>query len=97
MNPTLSNAHSHVRATAERRASGLRILVPLDDSVQAQRVLAYVTLLATATDGTLYLIRATDVEDQTSFNSLAQNAKRLRLAGVSVEWNVVGGVDAARF
>jgi nucleotide-binding universal stress UspA family protein/sporulation protein YlmC with PRC-barrel domain len=75
-------------------ASGLRILVPLDDSIQAQRVLAYVRLLTVASDGKLYLIRATDADDETSFNSLAQNAERLRRVGASVEWNVIGGVDA---
>jgi nucleotide-binding universal stress UspA family protein/sporulation protein YlmC with PRC-barrel domain len=74
--------------------SGLRILVPLDDSIQAQRVLAYVRLLTVASHGKLYLIRATDGDDETSFNSLAQNAERLRRVGASVEWNVIGGVDA---
>jgi nucleotide-binding universal stress UspA family protein/sporulation protein YlmC with PRC-barrel domain len=94
MDPGHSNGASHLWSNAETRAGGLRILVPLDDSVQAQRVLAYVRLLAAATHGTLNLIRATDVEDETSFNSLAQNAERLRDTGVSVEWSVVGGVDA---
>jgi nucleotide-binding universal stress UspA family protein len=72
----------------------LRILVPLDDSWQAQRVLVYATALATRMHARLKLIRATDVEDDTSFNSLAYIAKRLCEAGISVESSVVGGVDA---
>ena len=72
----------------------MRILVPLDDSMQAQRVLAYVKVLAARSDGTLKLIRATDIEDETSFGSLEQNARRLEDAGCSVEWSVIGGVDA---
>jgi nucleotide-binding universal stress UspA family protein len=76
------------------RSVGTRILVPLDDSVQAQRVLAYVQVLAARSGGELKLIRATDVEDETSFNSLEQHARRLRDAGLRVEWSVMGGVDA---
>ena len=72
----------------------MRILVPLDDSLQAQRVLAYVKVLARTTHGKLKLIRATDVEDETSFNSLEQNAAHLQEDGFSVEWSVIGGVDA---
>jgi nucleotide-binding universal stress UspA family protein len=72
----------------------MRILVPLDDSMQAQRVLGYVRALAARTGASLKLIRATDVEDETSFNSLEQNARRLLDTGFSVEWSVVGGVDA---
>jgi nucleotide-binding universal stress UspA family protein len=74
--------------------NSLRILVPLDDSLQAQRVLGYASALAALSDGKLKLIRATDVEDDTSFNSLAQNAERLRASGLSVEWSVVGNIDA---
>jgi nucleotide-binding universal stress UspA family protein len=73
---------------------GLRILVPLDDSFQAQRVLDYVRALAVSTDGIVKLVRITDIEDETSFNSLARNAERLADAGVSVEWDVISGVDA---
>jgi nucleotide-binding universal stress UspA family protein len=79
---------------AVRQSDSLRILVPLDDSIQAQRVLGYVKALIAATHGSLMLIRATDVEDVTSFNSLGQNAERLREAGLSVEWKVIGDVDA---
>src|SRR6266536_2797592 len=82
------------RTNPASESGGLRILVPLDDSPQAQRALGYASALAAATAGTLKLIRATDVEDDSSFNSLAQNAERLRDSGVSVEWSVVGGVDA---
>jgi nucleotide-binding universal stress UspA family protein len=77
-----------------QRSAGTRILVPLDDSVQAQRVLAYVQVLAARSGGELKLIRATDVEDETSFNSLEQHARRLRDAGFVVDWTVTGGVDA---
>jgi nucleotide-binding universal stress UspA family protein len=77
-----------------QRSAGRRILVPLDDSVQAQRVLAYVRVLAAGSGGELKLIRATDLEDGTSFNSLEQHARRLRDAGFVVEWSVMGGVDA---
>jgi nucleotide-binding universal stress UspA family protein len=73
---------------------GMRILVPLDDSMQAQRVLAYVRALAQRSNATINLIRATDVEDETSFNSLEQNAARLRDEGLAVEWSVFGGIDA---
>ena len=73
---------------------GVRILAPLDDTSQARRVLAYVTGLVAWTHGKLRLVRATDFEDETSFNSLEQTATRLRDAGVNVEWNVLGGVDA---
>jgi nucleotide-binding universal stress UspA family protein len=74
--------------------NSMRILVPLDDSPQSQRVLGYASALAALGDGRLNLIRATDIEDDTSFNSLAQNAERLRDSGLSVEWSVVGDVDA---
>jgi nucleotide-binding universal stress UspA family protein len=73
---------------------GLRILVPLDDSIQAQRVLRYVRVLVRASDGHVKLVRATDVEDDTSFNSLAANAARMQDAGISVEWSVASGIDA---
>jgi nucleotide-binding universal stress UspA family protein/sporulation protein YlmC with PRC-barrel domain len=72
----------------------MRILVPLDDSMQAQRVLRYARFLAAASHGRIKLVRATDVEDNTSFNSLAANAARIEDEGISVEWSVVGGVDA---
>jgi nucleotide-binding universal stress UspA family protein len=72
---------------------GLRILVPLDDSMQAQRVLGYVRTLAVASHGRIKLVRATDVEDDTSFNSLAANAARLLDDGFAVEWSVASGVD----
>src|ERR1700747_3469885 len=74
--------------------NSLRILVPLDDSPRAQRVLGYASALAALADGKLKLIRATDVEDDTSFGSLAQHAERLRDSGLSVEWRVVGDTDA---
>jgi nucleotide-binding universal stress UspA family protein/sporulation protein YlmC with PRC-barrel domain len=73
--------------------AGLRILAPLDDSVESQRALTYAQALATATGGSLKLVRATDLDDQARFNSLASNAERLRDAGVDVEWSVVSGVD----
>jgi nucleotide-binding universal stress UspA family protein len=68
--------------------------VPLDDSIQAQRVLRYVRILVAASNGHVKLVRATDVEDDTSFNSLAANAERMQDDGVSVEWSVASGVDA---
>jgi nucleotide-binding universal stress UspA family protein/sporulation protein YlmC with PRC-barrel domain len=71
----------------------LRILVPLDDTLPSQRGLAYAQALASATHGTLRLIRATDAEDETSFNSLDRIAERLNEAGVAVEWSVFSGVD----
>jgi nucleotide-binding universal stress UspA family protein len=74
--------------------NSLRILVPLHDSQLAQRVLGYASALAALSDGKLKLIRATDVEEDTSFDSLAQNAERLRDSGLSVEWSVVGDTDA---
>jgi len=72
----------------------VRILVPLDDSIQAQRVLGYVRALARASHGVVKLVRVTDIEDDTSFNSLAQNAARLHQDGIAVEWSVASGVDA---
>jgi nucleotide-binding universal stress UspA family protein len=57
-------------------------------------VLAYVRVLTARTDGKLKLIRATEVEDGTSFNSLEQNARRLQDAGFAVEWSIMRGVDA---
>ena len=78
-------------------STGMRILVPLDDSIQAQRVLAYVRALAQRSDSTIHLIRATDIEGQTSFasfNSLEHNAVRLRNGGLQVEWSISRGLDA---
>jgi nucleotide-binding universal stress UspA family protein len=72
-----------------------RILVPLNDSIQAQRVLGYVRALAIRSQAQVKLLRATDIEDDTSFNSLASNAARLKDDGVAVEWNVAKGVDAS--
>ena len=37
---------------------------------------------------------STDIEDDTSFNSLAENTARMRYEGASVEWSVRSGVDA---
>jgi nucleotide-binding universal stress UspA family protein len=73
--------------------AGLRILAPLDDSVQSQRALTYAQALATATGGRLKLLRATDLDDEARVNSLASSANRLQEAGVAVEWTVVSGVD----
>jgi nucleotide-binding universal stress UspA family protein len=72
----------------------MRLLVPLDDSLQAQRVLALVVPLAERTGARVKLIRATDLDDDARFNSLERNAQRLGDAGVSVEWSVLRGVDA---
>ena len=72
----------------------MRILAPLDDSTQSQRALTYAQALATATGGSLNLVRVTDLDDEAHFNSLASNARRLQDAGVAVEWSVVSGVDA---
>jgi nucleotide-binding universal stress UspA family protein/sporulation protein YlmC with PRC-barrel domain len=74
-------------------SAGLRILVPLDDAPPSQRALAYAQALASATGGKLKLVRATQVEDETSVNSLARIAERLQDAGDTVEWSVVDGVD----
>jgi nucleotide-binding universal stress UspA family protein len=68
--------------------------VPLGDSIQANRVLRYVRTLAAVSHGQVKLVRATDIEDETSFNSLAANAARMQDSGISVEWSVVSGVDA---
>ena len=73
--------------------ASLRILVPLDDSIQAPRALTYAQALATATGGRLKLVRATDLDDEARFNSLASHARRLQDAGVAIEWSVVSGVD----
>jgi nucleotide-binding universal stress UspA family protein/sporulation protein YlmC with PRC-barrel domain len=73
--------------------AGLRILVPLDDSIQAPRALTYAQALATATGGRLKLVRATDVDDEPRSNSLASYARRVQDAGIAVEWSVVSGVD----
>ena len=73
--------------------AGLRILAPLDDSMQSQRALTYAQSLATATGGRLKLLRATDLDDEAHANSLASTARRLEDAGVAVEWSVVHGVD----
>jgi nucleotide-binding universal stress UspA family protein/sporulation protein YlmC with PRC-barrel domain len=48
----------------------LRVLAPLDETPQAQRALLYAGSLAGATNGCLKLLRASDTEDETSFNSL---------------------------
>lgn len=58
----------------------------------SRRALTYAQALAASTGGRLKLIRATDLDDKTSFNSLASTAGRLQ--GVAVEWSVVSGVDA---
>jgi nucleotide-binding universal stress UspA family protein len=78
----------------ESNADGLRVLVALDDSEQAQRVVAYVGLLAATAPGQIKLIRATDIDEAAIFDSLPENARRLRESGLSVEWRVVPGIDA---
>ena len=54
----------------------MRILVPLDDAIQAQRVLAYVKVLAARGHGTLKLIRATDVEAGSSIRNRLNGSAR---------------------
>ena len=74
-------------------AAGLRILVALDDSPSPQPALFFARALAEATHGQLRLIRATGTEPTTGFiaDSLADEAERLREAGVPAEWGVVAG------
>jgi nucleotide-binding universal stress UspA family protein/sporulation protein YlmC with PRC-barrel domain len=72
----------------------LRILVPLDESPSALRVLPYAQALASATHGTLQLIRASGMEDDAGYQRLSYRAQQLQDAGISVEWSVVNDVDA---
>ena len=76
--------------------AGLRILAPLDDSVESQRALTCAQALAAATGCRLKLVRATDLDDEARFNSLVSSARRLQDAGVDVEWSVVSGVDGQK-
>src|SRR5688572_16814147 len=86
--------HAPATQGREQTATGLRILVPLDDSPAAQRALLYAGALAGATQGRIKLFRATDLEAEAGFNSLAHHAQHLREAGIAVEWTVLEGVDA---
>ena len=61
--------------------------------MQAPRALTYAQALAAATCGSLKLVRATDLDDERRFNSLASTAERVQADGVPVEWSVVSGVD----
>jgi nucleotide-binding universal stress UspA family protein len=74
--------------------AGLRVLVPLDETPQARRVLDYVQALVAATGGVLKLIRASGVEAEAGYNGLAYTANHLRETGLTVESSVVADRDA---
>src|SRR5690349_17150437 len=76
-------------------ATGLRVLVPLDDSPEALRALRYALALASTTNGQLKLIRASDIEDPNDVTSLANYGHLLQEAGNAVEWSVAKDVDAS--
>ena len=69
--------------------SGLRILVPLDETPQAKRVLEYAQALVVATHGVLKLVRASGVEAEAGYDSLAFIVQHLRETGINVESTVV--------
>jgi nucleotide-binding universal stress UspA family protein len=74
--------------------AGLRVLVPLDETPQARRVLDYAQALVAPTRGVLKLVRASGVEAKAGYDSLACTAERLREAGLTVESTVVAEEDA---
>jgi nucleotide-binding universal stress UspA family protein len=74
--------------------AGLRVLVPLDETPQARRVLEYAQALVADTGGVLKLVRASGVEADAGNDSLAYPAERLREARLTVESTVVANEDA---
>jgi nucleotide-binding universal stress UspA family protein len=77
----------------DRTRTGLRILVPLDDSSQSERALPYAESLARATHGYLRLIRTTPSNTPTDYieRALERIARRVHQAGVPADWRVVEG------
>src|SRR5579864_5936204 len=73
---------------------GFRVMVPLDESDQAQRALVYARILARATGGPILLVRASGVESEAGYNKLSNIARRLQDEGLSVDWQVIEGEDA---
>ncbi len=90
---TTTEVSAHITNPAPQ--AGLRVLVPLDETPQAQRVLEYAQALVAATYGVLRLIRASGVEAEAGYDSLAFTIERLREAGVTVEGTVVADEAAA--
>ena len=77
-------------------AIGLRVMVPLDESLQAQRALFYARAVVEATGGEMLLVRASGVEEQAGYDKLANVARRVQDEGLSVAWKVIEGDDAVQ-
>src|SRR5579864_328793 len=75
-------------------AIGFRVMVPLDESDQAQRALVYARIVARATGGPVLLVRASGVESEAGYDKLSNIARRVQEDGLSVDWHVVEGEDA---
>ncbi|HEX8969872.1 MAG TPA: universal stress protein, partial [Chloroflexota bacterium] len=69
--------------------SGLRVLVPLDETAQARGALVYAQALAQATHSELKLLRASGIEAEVGFDSLDNYAEHVRQTGVAVHSTVV--------
>jgi len=74
--------------------AGSRILVPLDETPQARRALEYAKALVDTTHGVLKLIRASGVEAEAGYDSLAHTVEHLRDTAIAVESTVVVDQDA---
>lgn len=89
---TTPESTQHTKKPPDR--TGLRVLVPLDETVQAQRALVYARGIAHATGGEIMLVRASGVEAEAGYDKLSNVAARLRNEGLSAAWKVVEGEDA---
>jgi nucleotide-binding universal stress UspA family protein len=70
----------------------LRILVPLDGTVQARRALVYARPLAKALDGRLMIVHSADAAPLDFLERrLERIARRVESTGVPIEWQIVEG------
>ena len=58
-----SHVEPRPQPTDQPHTVGLRVLVPLDESLQAERALLYARAVVRATGGLLLLVRASGVEN----------------------------------
>jgi len=65
------------------------VMVPLDESLQAQRGLIYARSVVEATGGELLLLRAGGVEETAGYDKLANVAQPMQDDELTAAWKVV--------
>src|SRR5690349_11074197 len=82
-------------ASEDWRMMRLRILVPLDGSVQARRALVYARELAQGTGGRLLLVHSAPGGPVDFIERrLDRIARRVEASGVATEWRIIDGQPA---